>query len=216
MQHATTPLSLAIMGLCAFGAAMNCGCQPNSPKASPGSVTSSPSERSGSGTDATSNGDRLDDHKKLIKPFVTGIAKSKAVLVYEGLPHKELESDLWAKELKEKKVIKFHDFHFYEGVLTLTEENATQFSSLFSQEKTFERYDGKKVWGPFEPDWSVAFADGDDVYEVLVCFGCEEARLFGPKNEVFSDLDGAALKKLVAVLAPLRKNRPKSKLEPRK
>ncbi|MEI8379822.1 MAG: hypothetical protein WCJ09_06825 [Planctomycetota bacterium] len=42
--------------------------------------------------------------------------------------------------------------------------------------------------GGFHPDWCVEFIAGQDVYQVLVCFGCREARLYGPMNEVFSDL----------------------------
>lgn len=153
-------------------------------------------------------GDTPTHFEKHIKPLVEGITKAKTLTVYEGLPHQFWEREALAKELKEKKTVKLHDFPFYEGAITLKEEDAKKLCALCSELKTFGRYRGRKMCGGYHPDWCLEFKNGDDVYRVQLCFGCHEARLFGPKNEVFSDLDEDALKKLVAILRPLRKNRP--------
>lgn len=158
-------------------------------------------------------GDPPEHFVKHIKPLVEGIKKAKALTLYEGLPHQFHERQLLAKELKEQKTVKLHDFPFYEGAIAVKDDDAKKLLSLCSDLKTFGRYGGKKMCGGYHPDWYIEFKAGDDIYQVQICFGCHEARLFGPKNEVFSDLDNEALKKLAAVFVPLRKNRPKRESE---
>jgi hypothetical protein len=147
--------------------------------------------------------------EKHIKPLVSGIGKAKGVVVYEGLPHQHWERDALAKELKDKKTVKLHDFPFYDGAIRVKDEDARKLSALCGELKTFNRYRGEKLCGGYHPDWCLEFKDGAAVYRVLTCFGCREARLYGPKNEVFSDLDKEALKKFVALVSPLRKDRPR-------
>jgi hypothetical protein len=75
---------------------------------------------------------------------------------------------------------------------------------------SFRRYTGAKLCGGYHPDWCIEWKDGESVYKVLLCFHCEEARLYGPNNELWSDLDKKALKKLVEILRPYRKNSPEA------
>jgi hypothetical protein len=154
-------------------------------------------------------GEPADRFEKQIKPLVAAIAKAQEVVVYEGLPHQYWESDRLAIELKEKRTLKIREFPFYEEPITINQEDSRRMSLLCSELTTFGRYRGPKSCGGYHPDWCVQFQDGDDVYQVLICFGCHEARLYGPKNEVFSDVSDDALKELVAHLSPLQRNRPK-------
>src|SRR4051812_1228335 len=89
--------------------------------------------------------------EKHIKPLVAGIGKAKTLVVYEGLPHQSLE-DVVAKELKDKKTVKFHDFHFYAETVAIDKGNAKLLTKVCSELKTFGRYKGAKFCGGFHPD----------------------------------------------------------------
>ncbi len=155
------------------------------------------------------NGESRWRFAKQIKPLAAGIAQAKAVLVYEGLPHQNAERAALQQELKNKQTVQFHGFPFYEQAIGIEKEDAKKLLVLCGDRKTFGRYKGPKFCGGFHPDWCLTFQAGDDLYRVLICFGCHEARLYGPKNDVFSDLDDETVKKFAAILQPLGKHRPK-------
>ncbi|WP_020474858.1 hypothetical protein [Zavarzinella formosa] len=146
-----------------------------------------------------------------IKALTAGMAKAKTLTLLEGLPHQMFEKAALDKELKDKKTVKQRDFPFYEGAITPKADDAKALIALFGDLKSFARYRGEKKCGGFHPDWLVEFKDGDDTYQALVCFGCHEARLYGPKNDVYADLNGGMLEKLHAILGAQHKNRLKEK-----
>jgi hypothetical protein len=162
----------------------------------------------GAARDRVRDGEEPAAFEKNIKVLVAAIQKAKTVTVYEGLPHQLDERDLLAKELKDKKTVKRHGFPFYAEAITPKEGVAKELIALCGDQKSFLRYRRLKKCGGFHPDWLVEFDDGAQKVSVLVCFGCGEARLYGPKNDAFSDL-GAGAKKLTETLAALQKNRPK-------
>jgi hypothetical protein len=67
---------------------------------------------------------------------------------------------------------------------------------------------GEKKCGGFHPDYAVEWSVGRDRYRALICFGCEEVKLFGPALESRNDLDRTAYKRLEELLKPYQKNRP--------
>jgi hypothetical protein len=147
-----------------------------------------------------------------IKPLLAGISKAKTLVVLEGLPHQSLK-EVVEKELKDKKTVKLHNFNFYAQPIAISDEDAGKLTALCRAAKTFGRYRGAKFCGGYHPDWCLEFKDGADSYRVLICFGCHEARLYGPKNDVFSDLDKDAVEQLEAILSPLHENVPKREPE---
>ncbi|HEY1861915.1 MAG TPA: hypothetical protein VGG61_16255, partial [Gemmataceae bacterium] len=79
---------------------------------------------------------------------------------------------------------------------------------LCSNGASFRKYAGPKRCGGYHPDWCLQWKDGDNVYQVLICFGCHKARLYGPKYEQWTDLTSESFKEFAEVLKPYRKNRP--------
>ena len=58
----------------------------------------------------------------------------------------------------------------------------------------------------FHPDYLAEFTTDRGTYQVQICFGCGEAKVFGPGENVRLDINGAW--KLSEVLRKYRKNRP--------
>jgi hypothetical protein len=148
---------------------------------------------------------------KTIKPLVTGIAASSESSLYEGLPHHFWEEQLLQSELKTKKTVRIHAFPFYAERIHPKKEDAKKLVAICATTTSFTRYTGMKACGGFHPDWAIQCKVRGDVYLVLICFGCKEARLYGPKLVLYTDLHKMALKKLSALLQQYQKNRPAPK-----
>lgn len=142
-----------------------------------------------------------------LKPLVEGIRKADKVTLYEGLPHPFEEKRLLEKELKEKKTVMLHGFAFYAQVIGPKEADAKKLAELFGTDGSFVKFGGPKKCGGFHPDWAIEWKAGDDVYRALVCFGCHEVKIYGPKHELHADVRGA-YKPLQSLLKGYDKNRP--------
>jgi hypothetical protein len=157
--------------------------------------------------------DRKEEFDEKIGPLLTAIADSKKLVIYEGLPHPQAEPEVLEQELKSKKTITLSKFPFYESPITPTKQLTKQLKTLCKRESTFKFYSGPKFCGGYHPDWCLKFGEGQDAYYVHLCFGCHEAHLIGPNEELMTDLKGAAYLKLVEILKPLRTNRPQPQYE---
>src|SRR5262249_38836674 len=95
--------------------------------------------------------------------------------------------------------------------LTLKEEDAKKLTELFCAADSFEKYRGPKKCGGFHPDYCIEWQDGKDVYQVLVCFGCNEVKCYGPKSDLHCDVKKEAMEQFAKILKTYRKNRPEKK-----
>jgi hypothetical protein len=157
---------------------------------------------------------KSDQPEKTVQPgpselsFTDAVGKAEKVILFEGLPHQNYERKLLEKELKSGKVVEINDFPFYKEPLTLTKDDASALSKLFSDSNTLPKFSGEKKCGGFHPDFAVEWHVGDDIYRALICFGCGEAKVFGPKIEKRHDLGRSAKSKLRNLLMGYGKNRP--------
>lgn len=146
--------------------------------------------------------------RREIAPILEGIAKSATVTIYEGLPHQRWEPDALAKELNEQQTVTIHEYPFYATNVTAPNGDARKLQELCRKRGTFQRSQGAKACGGFHPDWSLEFKNGTYAYQVHLCFGCREGRLYGLRNEVISDLSPGSFRQFTDILNPLQKNRP--------
>jgi hypothetical protein len=118
-----------------------------------------------------------------IKPLVEGIMKAGPPALYEGLPHQRFERKLLERELTDKETVKLHGFPFYAEAIPPKAEHVKELTAIFSKAGTFSPY--AMHWcGEFHPDWCLEWKSGGEVNRALVCFGCDEAMLFGPRRQL--------------------------------
>lgn len=142
-------------------------------------------------------------------PLAAAIQKAGTVTVYEGLPHQANEKAALDAELKAKKTVPRHGFPFYAEPLVVSADERKALTALTADPKSVQKFGGPKKCGGFHPDYLVEWGTGDDAVRLLVCFGCHEVRMYGPKNDLYADMSDAGLHGLEKILKPLRKNRPK-------
>lgn len=112
--------------------------------------------------------------------FTRFAARADSLVVYEGLPHQNYERELLAQERKTKETLELKGYPFYREPLELSEDDAEQLSAVLAKPSTWRPFTGEKKCGGFHPDYAVEFRRGSGRYLVLLCFGCGEAKLFGP------------------------------------
>jgi len=144
-----------------------------------------------------------------LKPLTEALARAEKVTLFEGLPHQFHEKDRLEAELKVKKTITHHGFPFYAEPLPLKADEAKALRTLAASEKSYQAWAGYKKCGGFHPDYLVEVSVGKESYRMLVCFGCHEVKLFGPKSEVYVDMSDEGLHGLEEALKGRRKSRPK-------
>jgi hypothetical protein len=144
-------------------------------------------------------------------PIAEGIRRATALVLYEGLPHQMFERDQLKNELATKKTIKIHDFHFYERPLEVDGGEVEPLRRLSRAADSYWSYGGPKMCGGYHPDYCLTWKDGEAVYQLLICFGCHEMKLYGPKSELMADIRPDAYKAFAEILKKYRDQRPAGK-----
>ena len=121
------------------------------------------------------------------KPLAAAIRKADRVVLYEGLPHPGWENEAYERELKSKKTVKFHDWPFYAKPLPLSEKDGKALTKVFTTASNFTEFAGEKKCGGFHPDYCIEWHVGKEIYRSLVCFGCGEVKVYGPRLQLRCD-----------------------------
>lgn len=141
------------------------------------------------------------------RAFASAIRRGEAaVVLHEGLPHPVFEAALLERERASGSVEELHGYAFYREPLALTGEEAREITEAMASPDQFLPFSGEKKCGGFHPDYAVEWRRGGEVYTALVCFGCEEVKLFGPG--MASRHDMRAAERFGEVLGRHHKNRP--------
>ena len=142
------------------------------------------------------------------QPETTTLKQADRLVLYEGLPHPMYQRQALEAETKAKPNMTLHGFRFYRETLELKAGDADRLKALLSDPGSYAAYSGEKKCGGFHPDHAVEWTAGGRTSQVLICFGCFEAKIYGPNGEAVYDFRLEASKQLKALLAPYRKNRP--------
>jgi hypothetical protein len=143
-----------------------------------------------------------------LKLILDGISASKEVMLYEGLPSEFWEPQLREREVNRKKTIGLHGYRFYDDRLPLQGSDADQFTALFSDRRSFQRYRSQKACGGYHPDYCIEWKKGDASTRALICLECGEVKFFAAQSQLYCDLSREAGQKLAQWLSSYRKNRP--------
>ncbi len=136
------------------------------------------------------------------------ILRAGSISLYEGLPHAMYEPESLAAEKKAKPTIELHGFSFYRQALAPSGGDQAKLKASLGDAGSYSPYSGEKKCGGFHPDYAVEWTVAGEPYACLICFGCGEIKVFGPKGEATYDVPREARERLKILLAPHRRNRP--------
>ena len=135
-------------------------------------------------------------------------AQAAHITLYEGLPHQQHEAAALATELATNPTVTLHDFPFYRDPLPLANEEAAGLKATLGDMQSFVPYSGSWFCGEFHPDYCVEWEADGEVYRCLICFGCSELKVYGPRRALHLEVRPEAEQALKRILTPYRKNRP--------
>ncbi len=141
-------------------------------------------------------------------PETTTLKNADRLVLYEGLPHQMYEAQALEAERKEKPIITLHGFPFYRETLDLKPGDDERLKALLSDRRSFSPYAGEKKCGGFHPDYAVEWSAGGRTYQALICFGCFEAKIYGPHGGTTYDVGSDVQNQFKGLLTPYRRNRP--------
>jgi hypothetical protein len=146
-------------------------------------------------------------------PETTSLKQADRMVLYEGLPHQMYEPKALEAEKKAKPTVTLHHFPFYREPLELKADEDQRLRALLGDPASFDLYSGEKRCGGFHPDYAVEWSAGGQAYQALVCLGCWEIKIYGPKGETIYDIRNDARNQLKPLFDSLHNNRPPFKQE---
>jgi len=149
-----------------------------------------------------------DTNFRNLSKLTSAVQNADSVVLYEGLPHQHNEQNLFEQELKGKKTVQIHGYPFYEEQLPVKDADAKKLLDLYCNPASFGPWMGEKKCGGYHPDYCIEWHVGQDVYQALICLGCCEVKSYGPKAELYCDIESDALTEFKTILKPYQKNRP--------
>lgn len=143
-------------------------------------------------------------------PFAEIVAHADRVVLYEGLPHQDLERDLLTKERATKQTITLGDYPFYAEPMPLTAQDAAALTEIFDGIDAFYGPPEATVCGKFHPDYAIEWTKGDEKVLVLVCFMCGEANVVAVSTTLEFGVAGNSMKATKTLLKDRWQNRPET------
>ncbi len=161
-----------------------------------------------SGQKKSATGTEADTDFASNKAVFASIHAAGRLILYEGLPHHAFEAKELKLEKRKKRTMALHGCSFYRDHLKLSAYDQQRLKSLLGSEASFAKWSGEKRCGGFHPDYCVQMSVGRAAYRFLICFGCHEVKVYGPKHSLRCDIQRDAYVLLEKLLKKHRKNRP--------
>lgn len=133
--------------------------------------------------------------------FWTAVKSADRIEVVEGLPHPMWETDSYYHELGRAQNFAIAGEHFYLAPLDVPTESREELRTGILSRSTFViprhgQLHSLRLCGGFHADYGLRFSQNGQVEaSLLICFGCGELKLVGPKVVLTTDQTevGAAL-----------------------
>jgi hypothetical protein len=145
-----------------------------------------------------------------ISKFISAVATSENVSVYEGLPHQNWERDAYTAELRRGDLIWLEGYPFYRNSLALTDDEKQTLTAIAVNKESHVPHVLPKFCGEFHPDYAIVWTAKGKTSGSLICFGCEEWKNFTPQGRLHEDLAPSAYRQLQTLLSKHVVQRPRT------
>ena len=150
-----------------------------------------------------------------LRQFTDAIRYTTSIQVFEGLPHQSWENQLLESEIASKETFKNHGHHFYSIAISPAGDDGDALRSHALNPSGFEEWSGMKTCGGYHPDWMIRWTSPDGAtHELHLCFGCHEAKFYGPGYQLYCNVPKKSYDGFKAILeryASQRPSKPKAK-----
>lgn len=121
--------------------------------------------------------------------MASGIRMADSVQVFEGLPREGYE-----KARASEAVVELHGWGFYERTLPMDADDLAKIRAACSDPASFRMpCSDTKLCVGFHPDYQFSWKQGNRRFDVQLCTGCLEAKMFFDDTlAIHADLDSAS------------------------
>jgi hypothetical protein len=147
---------------------------------------------------STTSSTRIEENTSLFK----AIEKAELTALYEGLPRDANEAQFSGQTTT------IHGYPFFSTPLELPAKDKEQLQAFLGSERSFDQWTGYKKCGGFHPDFCVEWTLEGEVYRMLICFGCCEVEIHGPRKSLRCDFGIGTQKQFEELLKKHSKHTP--------
>jgi hypothetical protein len=143
-----------------------------------------------------------------LRSVLEGLRNPGEIAIYAGLPSEFWEPQLREVEASRNRTVRLQGYLFYDDRLELNGEVVERLTSLLTAERSFQRRRAAKKCGGYNPDYCIEWKSNGATTHILICLECGEVKLFGPRAELYCDLNPEAGETLGQWLKPYQKAPP--------
>jgi hypothetical protein len=148
----------------------------------------------------------ITDSFRFLPAALKFIGEAKKLTVFEGMPHQNFESELLKSEQDKIEETIIGGFPFYPQPRDFQEKDEPALREILRLPSCFRPFLYLKMCGGFHPDYVIRFSKGEEHCDLLLCFGCGDARILHDGKVIHCHIFKKAWKELLAGYA---KQRPK-------
>lgn len=137
------------------------------------------------------------------------IPEGPGTVIREGLPHPMMEAKAFQAEKDGPKAkVEVGGYPLYKSPLVVEGNDRRDLLAILNNPASYRAFSGEKKCGGFHPDDAIEWTVGGESRTLLLCFGCDEAKLVAPNRVDRFDLAPGIGEKLRRLLDAHRVNRP--------
>ncbi len=133
-------------------------------------------------------------------PILREMHSQKTMQIFEGPQRKGIDKP--EAPIEKDSVHYVKKYFFYKEPLNLSEDDEIAVSATIGSFRSFGAYAGGKMCGGFHPDANIQIKTSQQTIQVLVCFGCAEAKFIVGDEELLVDLEDDAYNTLRRICFP--------------
>lgn len=119
--------------------------------------------------------------------FMEGAEK---ITVFEGLPHPTWDAELLKSELARVDETMIGEFPFYPLPQAMRKDDEATLRKLLSVPDHIRPFLYFKMCGGFHPDFAIRFTKGEQLCEILLCFGCGDGIILHDGKTIHCHISG--------------------------
>ncbi len=130
------------------------------------------------------------EHLNNILPILEKLRTTKSFSILEGPQRKGMA--LPTAPLDERSIVHVGEHFFFSDPLALPRDDEIVAVATASSYKSFSAYEGGKLCGGFHPDANLRLITEHGAVQVLVCFGCAEAKFVDGESQLMVEIEREA------------------------
>ena len=113
--------------------------------------------------------------------YTRTVQAATELVVHRGLPRADGVAPATATPPAANDTITLQGYAFEGAAITISPPDVERLRVVLGARSSYASFTENKKCGGFHPDYALQWSDDERRYLTLICFGCDEFKLFGPE-----------------------------------